>query len=140
MIVVTSILVLWIVNGQNYNLTLETCKNYELKSRHNWVLEPNIKLRDIWIIVAIEICVMGHEFELWVLNYGLWAIQIGSKGMFGLAIFITHILVSITHYSKIVGLIAKRLFRKSITLFPSFNYLIFKLWKLKTYFGYFQFP
>ena len=36
-----------------------------------------------------------------------------AKGVFGLAISITHILVSITHNSKIVGPITKRLFEKS---------------------------
>ena len=39
------------------------------------------------------------------------------KGVFGLAIFITHISVFIAHNSKMVGPIAKRLFGKSITLF-----------------------
>ena len=52
--------------------------------------------------------------------------------MFGLAISITHISVFITHNSKIVGAIAKRLFGKSITLFPSLNYLIFELWVMET--------
>ena len=40
------------------------------------------------------------------------------KGVFGLVISITHISASITHNSKIVVLIAKRLFRNSINLFP----------------------
>ena len=41
-----------------------------------------------------------------------------NKGVFGLVISITHISVFITHNSKIVGPITKRLFGKSITLFP----------------------
>ena len=41
-----------------------------------------------------------------------------TKSLFGLAVSATQFSVSITHNSKMVGPIAKRLFRKSITLFP----------------------
>ena len=83
---------------------------------------------------------MPLETELWKL-----------KGLFGSSISITHISVSITHNSKIVGPIARSPFDTTITLFPSLNYLILKhhsiiwflsyeLWKLKTHFSCFQFP
>ena len=50
-----------------------------------------------------------------ILLYQLYQV---TKGVFGLVISITHISVFITHNSKMVGPIAKRLFGKSITLFP----------------------
>ena len=41
------------------------CQKLELKSEtHSWVLEPNTLLRDIWVIIGIEIWVMGCKFEL----------------------------------------------------------------------------
>ena len=48
-------------------------------------------------------------------------------GLFGWPVSVTQFSVSITHSSKMVGPIAKRLFGKSITLFSSLNYLIFEL-------------
>ena len=45
-----------------------------------------------------------------LLTYALIAYV--SKGPFGLSIFIIQFFVSITHNSKMVGLIAKRLFSK----------------------------
>ena len=41
-----------------------------------------------------------------------------SWGPFGLSFLITQLSVSITHNSKMVGPIAKRLFGQTITLFP----------------------
>ena len=76
-----------------------------------------------------------------------WGILANNEGVFGLVISITHISVFITHNSKIVGPIVKRLFRKSISLFPELYFhhsilcfLSYELWKLKTHFDCFQFP
>ena len=41
-----------------------------------------------------------------------------NKGPFGLSFLITQFSVSITHNSKMVGPIVKRLFGQTITLFP----------------------
>ena len=55
-----------------------------------------------------------------------------SKGQFGWPVSVTQFSVFIIHNSKMVEHIAKRLFGKSITLFPSLNYLIFELWVMET--------
>ena len=54
-----------------------------------------------------------------------WVSQ--SQWVFVLLISITHISVSITYNSKMVGLIARSSFDTTITLFLSLNYLIFEL-------------
>ena len=86
-------------------------------------------VREIWLFWGKKKSCCRCEFRL-ILN--LLEIKIHNAVENIWSVSITQFLIFIIYNSKIVGLIAKRLFGKSITLFPSLNYLIFELWVMET--------
>ena len=60
-----------------------------------------------------------------ILVFEMWKVE--QELLFGWPVSVTKFSVFITHNSKMVGPIAKRLFGKFITLFLSLNFVIFEL-------------